>query len=87
MRACGFVVVSPFHGGNTGSSPVGRANDFNDLASQPSSVSNGWPINGPRDGRTAVLLALILGDIVVLLVAWIWLRPELRKLKQLWLEG
>jgi hypothetical protein len=22
----------PFHGGNTGSSPVGRANDFNDLA-------------------------------------------------------
>ena len=27
----GGVPMAPFHGGNTGSSPVGRTNDFNSL--------------------------------------------------------
>jgi hypothetical protein len=30
-RAAAREWSSPFHGGNTGSIPVGRANDFNDL--------------------------------------------------------
>jgi hypothetical protein len=38
--ACAEVRFMPFHGGNTGSSPLGCANNFNDLAQGFESVES-----------------------------------------------
>jgi hypothetical protein len=37
---------SGFHGGNTGSSPVGRANSINGLQLSGAAVSNSWEVFG-----------------------------------------
>ena len=39
------VRTPPFHGGESGSIPLGSANNFNGLAHAPLSESNRWPIN------------------------------------------
>src|SRR4249920_3314469 len=44
------VRTPPFHGGESGSIPLGSANVFNVLAVQRSLVSNRCPISGPYSG-------------------------------------
>ncbi len=44
----------PFHGGNTGSSSVGRANDLNNLHRQSSGASNCWPPDTDDVGKIAL---------------------------------
>ena len=48
-----------FHGGNTGSIPVGRANEINDLAKSIGAVSNRWPIYGDALACTSARKAYI----------------------------
>jgi hypothetical protein len=43
-----IVRSGPFHGGESGSIPLGSANAFNGLASTLPAVSNECPINGYR---------------------------------------
>ena len=57
----GRLYTCPFHGGNTGSIPVGRANDFNGLAERVGCVSNGWPIYGSGQQWS---FAVTTGDLV-----------------------
>jgi hypothetical protein len=43
---CAPTVLLPFHGGNTGSIPVGRASDFNHLALATKTIFNKCSISG-----------------------------------------
>jgi hypothetical protein len=45
------VRTPPFHGGNRGSIPRGRASKNKDLADRDLVVSNGWPISDDEGGR------------------------------------
>ena len=45
-----YEVKSPFHGGNRGSNPLGRASKIRHFSYSPSSVSNTYPINRDEHG-------------------------------------
>src|SRR5207245_5248308 len=46
------VRTPPFHGGESGSIPLGSANEINDLAALPEEMSNRWPINAHEHPET-----------------------------------
>lgn len=46
------VRTPPFHGGESGSIPLGSANNFNGLTPLPAALSNKWTINAHERGAT-----------------------------------
>src|SRR5438477_2659584 len=49
------VRTPPFHGGESGSIPLGSAREINNLAQPPHAVSNIYPIN--MDGRATTTIS------------------------------